>query len=302
MKDKLFQPLITSLALHTVFVIMLCTSILSFKFPQNNEMEIELASIGELDKDIGGTGKGDIDTPQPMESIKEVIKESEITPEDKPEVEEDRQVKDETVTPPPVAPAEPTPPAVDNSPNTPGEDIPVVKPKKQLQVEPIKKTDKVDRPPKRKKNAIIDLLLQKAKNDSDFDKMMNNFGNEDKLNLSKYKHSASSKVKGEGGGGGGTALSSGNYDLVKKQVMPHWIVTDDKYIVRLKITVQENGVIKLSDIKVEDMVKYNTDHQYRVAVDSARRALIASSPLKLPKDVINKLKGFTVVFDPRNAL
>ena len=302
MKDELFQPLITSLALHTAFGIVLCTSLLSLKIPQNSEMEIELASIGELDKDIGGTGKGAIETAQPMESTKEVIKESEIVPEDKPEPEEEKDKKKETVTPLSPAPAEPLQPVVDQSPNTPGETVPVEKPKKKQKIEPIKKTDKVDRPPKRKKNVILDLLAEKAKADLDFEKMMNNLGSEDKLNLSKNKHSASSKVKGEGGGGGGSALSSGNYDLVKKQVMPHWIVTDDRYVVRLKISVRDNGIIKLSDIEIEDMVRYNTDQQYRVAVDSARRALIASSPLQLPKEVIRKLKNFTVVFDPRNAL
>ena len=307
MKDEVFSSFISSFFLHVLFGVATCTSLISFKVPKNDGIEIEFASIGDFDKEIGGTGQGELETPQPMESTKEVLKESEILPEDKIE-----PVPEET--PPPAKEPEPVPPAPDPEPLvkegsiTPGETIPIKEePKKIEKKEVKKKTDKVDRPPKRKRNTIVDLIAKKKKVNAAFDDLLSSLDKDDALNIKKRKHGASSKLKGEGGGGGGTALSSGDYDMIKKQVIPYWIVPTgmqnyEQYVVRLKISVRDDGSITNSDISIDDNVRYNTDKMYRIAVDSAKRALLQASPLKFPKEKIRNLKNFLIVFDPRDAI
>lgn len=295
------SSLITSFVLHVVCLFVLCVEFCRLKTPQDNNLEVEVACIGDFEKEIGGTGLGEHEVAQPMESTETVNKESEILPEDPPQPAE---AKAETETA-----SVPTTPEKDlsdiNSDNTPGEVIPIVEKPKKEPKKVDKPSDKVNRPPKKKKNAIIDLLAEEKKVDSDFDDLLSSLDKKSKL--IKKKHSASSKVKGDGGGGGGTALSGGDYDIIKKQVMPYWIVPTgikdyEKYIVRLRVKVRENGQISRSDIAVEDNMRYNTDRLYRVSVDSARRALLMASPLKIPKNKIRNVKNFVIVFDPRDAL
>lgn len=292
---------ITSFVLHVVFLFLLCTEYCSLKVPQDNNLEVEVACIGDFKKEIGGNGLGEQEVAQPMESTETVNKESEILPDDPPQLAE---TKAET-----KAASVPTTPEKNitdiNPDNTPGEVIPTVEKTKKELKKLDKPSDKVDRPPKKKKNAIIDLLAEEKKVNSDFDELLSSLDENSKL--IRKKHSASSKVKGEGGGGGGTALSGSDYEIIKKQVMPYWIVPTgikdyEKYIVRLRVKVHENGQISRSDIAVEDNIRYNADRLYRVSVDSAKRALLMASPLKIPKNKIRNVKNFVIVFDPRDAL
>lgn len=311
MKDDLLPSFVTSIFIHGLFGLATCTTLVSFKVDKNEPMEIEIASIGDFDQEMGGTGLGELETPQPMESTTEVIKESEILPDDKiesfKEPEKPAEIAKPEKAPETVAP-DPEPTTKEGE-ITPGETIPLPV-KKEKKVEPViekPKSEKVDRKPKKKPNAIIDLVAKKKKVDDDFDSLFDSLSQDSKLNLKKRKSGASSKIKGKGGGGGGTALSSGDYDIIKKQVIPYWIVPTglknyEQYVIKLKINVKEDGSISHSDISVEDVARYNTDRMYRIAADSAKRALLQASPLNLPKEKLRNLKNFLIVFDPRDAI
>jgi hypothetical protein len=89
---------------------------------------------------------------------------------------------------------------------------------------------------------------------------------------------------------------------IRAQIEPRWnldIGARDaaSLIVRIHVTLLPDGTVSRADI-VDDP-RYNTDSFYRSAAESARRAVWAASPLRLPPDGYERLKEITLVFDPR---
>ena len=74
------------------------------------------------------------------------------------------------------------------------------------------------------------------------------------------------------------------------------------YILRNVQDVTNFHKVMCETIGAPQFKRYNTDKMYRIAVDSAKRALLQASPLKFPKEKIRNLKNFLIVFDPRDAI
>lgn len=304
MTNELHRAAIASCSVHVAFCVLMLISCGPMKINQNKSIEVEIAGIGDIEKEIGGIGDGELSNAQPMESTQEIKNESEIEPENIQKNDENRKNTDHQ-----------SPPVVENEKSSvnsvdsiiQSESIPVKKVETKPKNEQKPKIDKVDRPPKRKQNAIVDLVKKQKNVDKNFDDLLDSINDKDVLKAKKKKYNASSKVKGDGGGSGGDALSGGDYDLLKKQIMPNWFVPTgmqnyESYVVKLRISVQADGSLRRSDIEIEDIARYNSDRNYKIAADSAMRALLQASPLKLPRNVLRRLKKFLIVFDPRDAI
>ncbi len=72
-----------------------------------------------------------------------------------------------------------------------------------------------------------------------------------------------------------------------------YAATEVKIIIPLKISANIDGTIKSA--KILDKSSYKKNKFYRAAADAARRAVLDSSPLPLPKGKENKFKNF--IFD-----
>jgi len=71
-------------------------------------------------------------------------------------------------------------------------------------------------------------------------------------------------------------------------------------IVRVHVMLNADGSVTKADI-VDDP-RYYSDTYYRAAADSARRAVYACSPIKVPPGKYDSLKDLVLNFDPRDSL
>ena len=72
-----------------------------------------------------------------------------------------------------------------------------------------------------------------------------------------------------------------------------YAATEVKIIIPLKISANTDGTIKSA--RILDKISYEKDKFYRAAADAARRAVLDSSPLPLPKGKEKKFQNF--IFD-----
>ncbi|MDR1982610.1 MAG: cell envelope integrity protein TolA [Holosporaceae bacterium] len=197
-------------------------------------------------------------------------------------------------------------------------------PKLEKEKEEVKAPEKKKKPKKRSRKAFMDVIkraekkkakgknrkkmleiaekaaLRKKKNAS-FDKMLS--GTIDDLR----KNSGGRGRKGSGAGsfGYGQGLTDDDEEMIRSQIGPHWIVlagvrNAETIVVDLQIQLRDNGDVV--EVKVIDEKRYAADHIFRAAADSARRAVLKASPLKIPKDKIELFKDFTFHFDPKEVL
>ena len=80
---------------------------------------------------------------------------------------------------------------------------------------------------------------------------------------------------------------------VKRYFNISYAATEVKIIIPLKISANTDGTIKSA--RILDKSSYEKDKFYRAAADAARRAVIDSSPLPLPKGKEKKFQNF--IFD-----
>ena len=99
--------------------------------------------------------------------------------------------------------------------------------------------------------------------------------------------------------------SASEISIVQAQIERHWnfdVGARDaaNLVVQVKVALLPDGTVARADI-VSDP-RYDSDSFYRSAADSARRAVLAASPLNLPPNSYDKFKEITFSFDPRNAV
>lgn len=160
---------------------------------------------------------------------------------------------------------------------------------------------------KKKKKMLANLLdeeIKKEKNDKEFDKLLAGISDKD-LGIRQAKKNITSSTKGNGGGHGGVDLDSNDYGMIKQQIIPHWYVPvsvnrANNMVVSLEVSVSENG--KVTDVVIIDANRYNLDALFKVAVDSARRAVFLASPLKIPAGKLKFFRKFIMKFDPKDAV
>ncbi len=94
-------------------------------------------------------------------------------------------------------------------------------------------------------------------------------------------------------------LSVTDINKIQNHVTKYWNVSyaasEVKMIITLKISTNIDGGIK--SVKIYDKNLYQKDKFYRATADTARRAVLDSSPLPLPKGKEKKFENFLFDFD-----
>ncbi|MDR0968339.1 MAG: hypothetical protein LBL99_01740 [Holosporaceae bacterium] len=227
------------------------------------------------------------------EAVKEEIKE-EIREEPKEDVKEEPIPKEEPAPKPKEEPKEEKP-----KPE-------VKKPKKKNRkalMDAIKTAEKKKTKEKnRKKMLELAEKASKKKKDDAFDKMLN-----ESANALKKTAGQGSKGRGAGAFGLGSGLTDSDYEMISSQIYPHWAVPSgvrdaENIIIEIQVQLRENGEVIPSSVKILDEKRYATDYIFRAAADSARRAVLEASPLKIPREKIDIFKDFTLRFNLKEAL
>ena len=94
-------------------------------------------------------------------------------------------------------------------------------------------------------------------------------------------------------------LSVTDINKIQNHVTKYWNVSyaasEVKMVITLKISTNVDGSIK--SVKIYDKNLYQKDKFYRATADTARRAVLDSSPLPLPKGKEKKFESFLFDFD-----
>ncbi len=95
-------------------------------------------------------------------------------------------------------------------------------------------------------------------------------------------------------------LSITDINKIQNHVKKFWNVSyaasEVKMVITLKISTSFDGSIK--SVKIYDKNLYQKNKFYRATADTARRAVLDSSPLPLPKGKEKKFENFLFDFDP----
>jgi len=110
----------------------------------------------------------------------------------------------------------------------------------------------------------------------------------------------------DNGGGGGTG--SGAYalaDYVRAQILRRWwpSLQSDAALaapVAIKLKLSRDGV--LSDIRIVDSARFNSDKQFREMALSARNAAVNASPIALPAGAYPAVTEISITLDPKAVL
>lgn len=108
---------------------------------------------------------------------------------------------------------------------------------------------------------------------------------------------------GEGGGGQQGRFSV--KDFLRAQIERHWnfdpsSLGRNSVVVSIHVRLEPDGSVKSAD--VVDDPRYDSNPSYQSVADSARRAVLVSSPLQLPAGTYDSVRDVTLSFDPREAM
>ncbi len=95
--------------------------------------------------------------------------------------------------------------------------------------------------------------------------------------------------------------------IISNQIIPHWVVASgvknaETLIIRIRIKVKDNGEVPASSIEILDKDRYNSDAVFKSAADSAKRAILKASPLKIPAEKMHLFRDFEISFNTDKAL
>ncbi|MDR2158020.1 MAG: hypothetical protein LBO02_01745, partial [Holosporaceae bacterium] len=149
---------------------------------------------------------------------------------------------------------------------------------------------------------IAEKAISKRNKNKAFDQMLNG-------SINDLKRTAGKGTKGSGAGsfGLGNSLTDADAEAVSSQIYPHWGVPSgvrdaENIIIEMRIELRENGEVISSSVKILDEKRYATDYIFRAAADSARRAVLEASPLKISKNKIELFRNFVLRFNVKEAL
>ena len=172
--------------------------------------------------------------------------------------------------------------------------------------EAIKKIEKKKKAKKQRLAKIADSVKKnnELKKKDAFSKMLSN-------ERKAWTHSSNGSGLGNGNGlgsyGDGMGFINSDAAIVSNQIIPHWVVTGgvknaETLIIRVRIKVKDNGEVPASSIEILDKDRYNSDSVFRSAADSAKRAILKASPLKIPAEKMHLFKDFEINFNTDKAL
>jgi len=178
--------------------------------------------------------------------------------------------------------------------------------RRKKRLEAIKKIEKKKKAKKRRLAKIADAVRKnnEAKKNDSFAKMLKN----EKSNWSRPSNgSGHGHGNGLGTYGDGRGFVNSDAAIVSNQIIPHWVVTGgvknaETLIIRVRIKVKDNGEVPASSIEILDKDRYNSDSVFRSAADSAKRAILKASPLKIPAEKMHLFRDFEINFNTDKAL
>ncbi len=176
--------------------------------------------------------------------------------------------------------------------------------RRKTRLEAIKKLEKKKNAKKRRLAKIADVVRKnnKAKKNDTFSQM---------LKHEKKAWSSLSNGSGRGNGlgsyGDGMGFVNSDAAIISNQIIPHWVVAGgvknaETLIIRVRIKVKDNGEVPASSIEILDKDRYNSDSVFRSAADSAKRAILKASPLKIPAGKMHLFRDFEINFNTDKAL
>ena len=295
------------------------------KKESNLLVDVEIAGEGEFREAMENVRRSISPADIPPITEEEQKKEPKVIEEKNiPEITEEPQISQEMASQEPQEKTEEPVPDSEEKIEEKTTEEPV--PKENIKEEKKEKTAKKSKKSKkRNKKALIDVIkkAEKAKkkkdhrkklrdladreatrkNDADFEKMLDE-------NSSGGKPNGSGRGKngtGAGAFGTGNGITESDYEVVSSQIYPHWVVPSgvrdaENIIIEIRIELGDNGEVIPSSIKIVDEKKYATDHVFRAAADSARRAILQASPLSIPREKMDLFREITLRFNLKEAL
>jgi hypothetical protein len=109
-------------------------------------------------------------------------------------------------------------------------------------------------------------------------------------------------MAGRGSGdGGGYALA----DFVRAQILRRWwpdLTTDSARGTPVALSLKMNRQGEISDVRITDQQRFNTDKLFRSMALSARNAAILASPIPLPPGHYDAVMNISITLDPKAVL
>lgn len=266
------QPIIISAIGHAILVVLMIVGLPLFNkapLPIDDVVPVEL-----------------------VDRIEEVAK-APPSPQPKPQKPEEKPAETPKEEPKPIAAPEPPKPVADVLPDLDKEPQKKPEPKKAEEPKtPTTAPQKRPQPPKRFDLNRITALLDKTEEDQPKEKT-------EPLDVSKLLDKPSrSPLETE-------QLAASLRSMIRAQVEPCWSVpAGARYAEDLKVTLRifllPNGALAKAPEIVE--TRRMSDDFYRVAAESARRAVQRCAPLKLPSETYDIWRESELVFDPSDML
>ncbi|MBF0168628.1 MAG: TonB C-terminal domain-containing protein [Alphaproteobacteria bacterium] len=242
---------------------------------------------------------GDITNPPPAPEPKQG--EPEPTPEPaKPEPPKPEPAKPEPPKPQPPPPPPPPPPPKPEPKPEPAP-VPVPKPKEVEKPKP-----KAEPPPDDFANVLksVDKLKKQPPKTDDFDKMLKKVTDSAPKKDDKPQPPSPAPVRTAAGSPASNLnekFTLTETDFIRAYIQKNWnppVGAREAVIVTLSFTLRPNGTFY--DLRYED--EKPSDALWRSFADSARRALLLSSPIPLPPGKIRADERFVFNFDPREMM
>lgn len=327
-KNSITRSALYSVGLHLSLLLFTMISMIIPKKESNLLVDVEIAGEGEFREAMENVRRSTSPVDIPPITKEEQKKEPKVIEEKNiPEITEEPQISQEMASQEPQEKIEePTSDSEEKIEEKANEEpVPKENIKEEKKAEEKKKEKAAKKPKKRNKKALMDVIkkAEKAKkkkdhrkklrdladreatrkNDADFEKMLDE-------NSSGGKPNGSGRGKngtGAGAFGTGNGIAESDYEMVSSQIYPHWVVPSgvrdaENIIIEIRIELGDNGEVIPSSIKIVDEKKYATDHVFRAAADSARRAILQASPLSIPREKMDLFREITLRFNLKEAL
>lgn len=181
--------------------------------------------------------------------------------------------------------------------------------RKKKRLEAIKRIEKKNKEKKNRLAKIADAVKKnnnaKKKQEDSFSKMLKS----EKKTMSRFSGSKGNGGSGNGLGsyGDGMGFVDSDAAIISNQIIPHWVVAGgvknaESLTIRIRIKVKDNGEVPASSIEILDKDRYNSDSVFKSAADSAKRAILRASPLKIPAEKMHIFRDFEISFNTDKAL
>lgn len=183
--------------------------------------------------------------------------------------------------------------------------------RRKKRLEAIKRIEKKNKEKKKRLAKIADAVEKnnnaKKKQDDSFSKMLKS----EKKTLGRFSGSKGNVGSGNGNGlgsyGDGMGFVDSDAAIISNQIIPHWVVAGgvknaESLIIRIRIKVKDNGEVPASSIEILDKDRYNSNSVFKSAADSAKRAILRASPLKIPAEKMHIFRDFEISFNTDKAL